>query len=414
MQTIHVVGLGVDHREFTPMILKRVDAAEVLVGGDRLLALFRDHPGVKIPIRSPLEDVIKRIADELKFHREVVVLAEGDPGFFGIGKRLIDAFGKESVILYPNVTMLQAAASGIKIPWHNIKIVSLHGRGEMQPLFRALVRNDRIGVFTDPNFHPAKVAEELLQRGVDAFKMHVFEALGTASEKVGCFTLTEAAARLFFPLNFIILERTKHAEIPLTLGLDDDLYQHQKGLITKREIRAVSLSALEIEPNHTVWDLGAGCGSVAIESSFLAHEGAVLAVEKDPERIRLIRANVSRCGAFGVDVMQGEMPGCLQSLPDPDRVFIGGGIGNDTRVLAEAARRLKPGGKIVLNLVLMGSLARAMDYLREQKWTFLITQIQVSRSKSTAGDQRLAALNPVYILSAAPGLETGRRPGHKE
>jgi precorrin-6Y C5,15-methyltransferase (decarboxylating) len=266
------------------------------------------------------------------------------------------------------------------------------------------VRNDRIGVFTDPNFHPAKVAEELLRRGVDTFNMHVFEELGTASEKVGCFELKEAAKRTFSPLNFIILDRTKHAEIPLTLGLDDDLYLHQKGLITKREIRVVALSALEIEPVHIVWDLGAGCGSVAVESSFLAHEGAVLAVEKDPERVRLIRANVRRTGAFGVDVIQGEMPGCLQSLPDPDRVFIGGGIGNDNRVLAEAARRLKPGGKIVLNLVLMGSLARATDYFREQKWAFLMTQVQVSRSKSTAGDQRLAALNPVYILCAAPGL----------
>ena len=404
MQTIHVVGLGVDHGDFTPMILKRVDAAEVLVGGDRLLALFRDHPGDKIPIRSPLEDVIARIADELKLHREVVVLAEGDPGFFGIGKRLIDAFGKESVIIYPNITTLQVAASRVKMPWNDIKTVSLHGRREMQPLFRALVRNDRIGVFTDPDFHPAKVADELLRRGVDTFNMHVFEELGTASEKVNCFALTEAATRTFSPLNFIILDRTKHAEVPLTLGLDDNLYLHQKGLITKREIRVVALSALEIEPTHTVWDLGAGCGSVAIESSFLAHEGAILAVEKDPERVRLIRANVRRTGAFGVDVIQGEMPGCLQSLPDPDRIFIGGGIGKDNRVLAEAGRRLKPGGKIVLNLVLMGSLARATDYLREQKWAFSMTQVQVSRSKNMAGDQRLAALNSVYILSAAPGL----------
>jgi len=400
MHTIHVVGLGVDHRDFTPMILKRIGAAEVLVGGDRLLALFRDHPGAKIPIRSPLEDVIERIDGELKSHREVVVLAEGDPGFFGIGKRLIDAFGKDSVVIYPNLTTLQAAASRIKMPWHDIQTVSLHGRKEMQQLFRALVRNDRIAVFTDPNFHPAKVADELLRRGVDTFNMHVFEELGTESEKMGRFELKEVTKRAFSPLNFIILDRIKRAEIPLSVGLDDDLYLHQKGLITKREIRATDLSALEIEPTHTVWDLGAGCGSVAIESSLLAYEGNVLAVEKDPERIQLIRENVRRTGAYGVEVIHGEMPGCLQPLPDPDRVFIGGGVGKGNRVLEEATRRLKFGGKIVLNLVLMGSLARATDYLRELKWVLCITQVQVSRSKNTAGDQRLEALNPVYILSA--------------
>jgi precorrin-6Y C5,15-methyltransferase (decarboxylating) len=94
------------------------------------------------------------------------------------------------------------------------------------------------------------------------------------------------------------------------------------------------------------------------------------------------------------------MPGCLESLPDPDRVFIGGGIGRDNSVLEEACRRLKPGGNLVLNLVLIGSLARARDYLNGLNWPFSITQVQVSRSKSTAGDQRLEALNPVFILSA--------------
>ena len=403
MEKIHVLGLGIDHKNLTPVSLKIIDAAEVLVGGDAILVRFQDHPGIKIPIQSPLEDVIGKIRDQLKSRREVVVLAEGDPGYFGIGKRLIEVFGEESVIIYPNVTTLQVAAARVKMPWNPIKTVSLHGRRDLQPLFRALVRNDRIGVYTDPEFNPARVADELIRRGVETFKMHVFEALGTASEKVSCFELKEAAERTFSPLNFIILERIRKAEIPFTLGLDDDLYVHQRGLITKKEIRAVSLSALGIAPTHTVWDLGSGSGSVAIESSLLAHEGAVLAVEKDPERVQCIRANIKRLGAFGVHVIAGEMPGCLRTLPDPHRIFIGGGIGKDNRVLKEAALRLKPGGRIVLNLVLMDSLARATDCLKELKWDFSITQVQVSRSKTTAGDQRLTALNPVYIVSAAQG-----------
>jgi precorrin-6Y C5,15-methyltransferase (decarboxylating) len=105
-----------------------------------------------------------------------------------------------------------------------------------------------------------------------------------------------------------------------------------------------------------------------------------------------------------VEVIHGEMPECLPPLPDPDRVFIGGGMGNGNRVLKEAVQRLKPGGRVVLHLVLMGSLARATNYLRELRWDLCMTQVQVSRSKSIAGDQRLEALNPVHILSATkPG-----------
>jgi len=400
MPKVHIVGLGVDHGDLTPIISRRIQSAEVLVGGDRLLAMFQDHPGVKVPIKSPLGDVIERINQELKLHRDVVVLADGDPGFFGIGKRLIDDFGKDTVIIYPNVTTLQIAASRLKIPWHDIHTVSLHGRKDLQSLLTALVRNDRVAVFTDPNFHPAKIADELKHKGVDTFKIYVFEDLGTESEQIRCFELREVAKQSFSPLNFVILERTKPPEISLSLGLDDDLYLHQKGLITKKEIRAAGLSALKIEPLHTLWDLGAGCGSVAIEVSLLAYEGIVLAVEKDLERVQLIRKNIRRMGAYGVKVIHGEMPGCLESLPDPDRVFIGGGMGKDNRVLEEACKRLKPGGNLVLHLVLMSSLARAKDYLKALEWPFSITQVQVSRSKSTAGDQRLDALNPVFIFSS--------------
>ena len=400
MPKVHIVGLGVDHGDLTPIISRRIQSAEVLVGGDRLLAMFQYHPGIKVPIKSPLGDVIERINQELKLHRDVVVLADGDPGFFGIGKRLIDDFGKDAVIIYPNVTTLQIAASRLKIPWHDIYAVSLHGRQDLQSLLTALVRNDRVAVFTDPDFHPAKIADELKHKGVDTFKIYVFEDLGTESEQIRCFELREVAKQSFSPLNFVILERTKPPEISLSLGLDDDLYLHQKGLITKKEIRAAGLSALKIEPRHTLWDLGAGCGSVAIEAFLLAYEGIVLAVEKDLERVQLIRKNIKRMGAYGVKVIHGEMPRCLESLPDPDRVFIGGGMRKDNKVLEEACKRLKSGGNLVLHLVLMSSLAQAKDYLKAMEWPFSITQVQISRSKSTAGDQRLDALNPVFIFSS--------------
>lgn len=400
MHRVHIIGLGIDHKEIAPGILLRIENSEVLVGGTRLLDIFRNYQGVKIPIKNPLEDVFERIKNEMQLNRRVVVLADGDPLFFGIGERLIDALGREKVMLCPNITTLQTAASRIKIPWHDIQAVSLHGRQDILPLLTALVKTNRVAVFTDLNFHPARLADELLGRGIDVFDMHVFEDLGMKSEGVRRFSLKDASRATFSPLNFVILERTNPPEIPLSLGLDDDLYLHSKGLITKKEIRAVGLSALAIEPNHTVWDLGAGCGSMAIEASLLAHRGTVLAVEKNAGRVHLIRDNIRRMGAYGVQTIFGEMPECLKGLPDPDRIFIGGGIGKNNRVLETATERLRPGGKLVLHLVLMGSLARARDYLKGSDWPFTLTQIEVSRSGSIAGDQRLVALNPVFIVSA--------------
>jgi precorrin-6Y C5,15-methyltransferase (decarboxylating) len=134
MHQVHVVGLGIDHREIAPTILKRIESAEVLVGGDRLLDLFLDHPGIKIPVKSPLGSVIGRVKKEMQLHRDVVVLADGDPLFFGIGERLIDVLGREMVMLYPQITTLQAAAVKLKVPWHDIKTVSLHGRQDILPL----------------------------------------------------------------------------------------------------------------------------------------------------------------------------------------------------------------------------------------------------------------------------------------
>ena len=400
MTQIHVVGVGLDPEDLLPGIAKRIAKAEVLVGGTRLLERFKDHPARKLPIKSPLDEMITRVKEEMLSGKEIVVLADGDPGFFGIGKRLVAAIGKENLRFYPNVCTLQAAAARLKIPWEDIRTISLHGRKDLSPLFRALVGHDRVGVFTDKDSNPGRLAEALRDRGVDTFIMHVFEDLGQKGERIGSFEIQDLEGRSFSPLNFVLLDRKKHPELPLHLGMDENLYIHEKGLITKREIRAAGLSLLEVQASDTVWDLGAGCGSVAIEASLLANEGQVLAVEKNRSRCESIRLNIRRTGAYGVEVIQGQMPGCLEVLADPDRVFMGGGVRRGSGVLEEVVKRLKPGGKLVVHVVLMGSLQHAIEVLIGEGWPLSITQIQVSRSQSLAGDLRLEALNPVYILRA--------------
>ncbi len=394
------------------MIRQSIEGAEILVGGQRQLEAFQDHPARKIAIKAPLDQVIGEVSQARQRGREVVVLADGDPGFFGIGGRLVKSLGSDQVEIYPNLTTLQAAAARLGIPWGEIATVSLHGRKHLSPLLNALMRSDWVGVFTDRGWHPGRIAEALIERQVDTFRMHVFEDLWQESERMSTLELKEAGSRHYAELNFVLLERTGAAEIGHGLGLEDESYLHAQGLITKCEIRAVGLAMLRIEPADTVWDLGAGCGSVAIEAAFLAGKGRVLAVEKDPSRVRLIQSNIRRTGAYAVEVVEGEMPGCLGELPDPDRIFLGGGLGSGPDVLAAAFRRLKAGGRMVVHAVLLGTLERTRAFLDHHRAPYRFVQVLVSRSRGLAGDERLEALNPVYIVSAAkPVKERGLSDG---
>ena len=240
----------------------------------------------------------------------------------------------------------------------------------------------------------------MIERQVDTFRMHIFEDLRQEDERMNTLELKEACGRPYAELNFVLWERTGAAEIRHGLGLADESYLHGRGLITKREIRAVGLAMLRIEPADTVWDLGAGCGSVAIEAAFLASRGRVLAVEREASRVGLIQGNIRRTGAYGVEVIAGVMPGCLAELPEPDRIFLGGGVGSGPDVLGAAFGRLKPGGRMVVHAVLLGSLEKTKAFLDHHRAPYRFVQVQVSRSRDLAGDERLEALNPVYIVSA--------------
>ncbi len=191
------------------------------------------------------------------------------------------------------------------------------------------------------------------------------------------------------------------------LGLPDAAFEQRKplkGQITKREVRAVSLYSLGLRPDSIVWDIGAGTGSVAIEAAQIAYQGAIYAVERDQPSLPLLERNVARWGASNVQVMPGEAPEVLESLPDPDAVFIGGSGGRLLEILDAAGRRLQPGGSIVVNLAV---LERTQDTYRQLKTLGLFTEltmVSAARGKEMAdGTTRLDAQNPVFIVTARRG-----------
>jgi len=400
MKKVEIIGMGTGKTDISSEYLDIIKKADVLAGGNRLLDLFPGHGAARIVMGTPLEDCMAGIKKAADSGKKVVILADGDPLFFGIGKRIVKVFGKKRVLIHPNITTLQAAASRAAIAWEEIRTVSLHGRNDMFPLLRALMFYDRVGLYTDKDSDPAKTADRLYKIGVDTFSMTVFENLGLDDEKITTFSIPDAREKKFSPLNFIIFQRIQRPETEPGLGIEDDLLAHENGLITKKEIRAAGLSMLRIKPEHVVWDLGAGCGSVGIEASFLANKGMVLAVEKDKNRFQMIRENIKRTGAYALKAIHARMPEILESLPVPDRIFIGGGLGHGDAVLKAAANRLKPGGRIVIHAILLKSINLACGFFDNAAWPWTITQVSVSRSGKIAGNLRLNAENPVFIITA--------------
>ena len=191
------------------------------------------------------------------------------------------------------------------------------------------------------------------------------------------------------------------------LGLPDDAFEQRrpnKGQITKREVRAVSLYSLGLRHDSVVWDIGAGTGSVSVEAALIASEGQVYAIERDTDSLPLLEANVVNLGSDNIHIVNGEAPAALKSLPNPDSVFVGGTGGNLSEILEYANSRLKPNGTIVVNLAVLERTSETYHLLKKLGLTAEITQVASSRGKEMPdGAVRLEALNPVFIVSGRRG-----------
>jgi precorrin-6B C5,15-methyltransferase / cobalt-precorrin-6B C5,C15-methyltransferase len=188
------------------------------------------------------------------------------------------------------------------------------------------------------------------------------------------------------------------------LGLPDDAFEQRrplKGQITKREVRAVSLYSLGLCYDSIVWDIGAGTGSVSVEAALIASEGEVYAIERDESSIELLRRNVKQFGSANVRVVPGEAPAVLSELPDPDSVFVGGSGGQLVDILDTVVRRLRPAGRVVVNLAALERAQEAYHRLKGQELVTEIVMVNAARGKEFSdGTVRLESLNPVFIVTA--------------
>ncbi|MFC7440418.1 precorrin-6y C5,15-methyltransferase (decarboxylating) subunit CbiE [Laceyella putida] len=401
-QTVKLIGIGAEGKDgLIPLYRKQIEEADVLVGGERHLSYFTEHPGEKWALKNEISAMIGRIAAAM-VERRIVVLASGDPLFYGIGRLLVRRLGRERVEIHPHVSSLQLAFARMGESWQGVPVESLHGR----PLFGLAQRidgRDAVALLTDELNTPGAIARYLLRFQMTEYKAFVAENLGGADERVGWWELEPLAEAEFAPLNVVILKRKDEAVCrPWVTGMADEAFAQRKpdkGLITKKEIRLLSLMELRLKEDSVVWDIGAGSGSVAIEAAKCSPHGQVYAIEKNEGDLANIEANRVKFRA-DIHLIHAKAPARLDELPDPDAIFIGGSGGELRQLLLVCCARLKAGGRLVVNAVTIETLSTALAGLEAEGMEVQVTLLQVARSKPILNMTRFAALNPTYVIAA--------------
>jgi len=345
-----IVGLGEDGLAgLSPEARAKVAAAEVLIGGARHLALVGDHGAEKLTWRVPLTATVSDIAE--RRGRRVVVLATGDPMWFGVGVTLARHFAPEDYEILPAIGAFSLAAARLGWPLAETETITLHGR-PLDTLSRVLAPGVRVLALADNGDSPRLVAELLTRRGYGASRLRVLEHLGGPQEAVRDGRAADWPAAPCADLSTIAIEcradtdAIARSRVP---GLPDDAFEHD-GQLTKQAVRAMTLAALAPLPGELLWDVGAGAGSIAIEWLRAVPRTRAIAIERVAARAATCRRNAAGLGVPELVVIEGEAPGALAGLKPPDAVFIGGGVGR-TDIIEACWRALKPGGRLVANAV---------------------------------------------------------------
>jgi len=302
--------------------------------------------------------------------------------------------------VYPYMSSVQLAFAKMGESWQDAYVTSIHGR-PMKGLAQRIDGKKKIALLTDAENSPNALARYLKHFGMTEYRAFVAENLQGEDEKYDWYSLDEMETAHFSPLNVVILQQSVKPK-RYTLGIDDEEFSQRKpdkGLITKKEIRVLSLQAMQLQQDSVIWDIGTCTGSMAIEAGKLAPEGQVYAVEKNAPDLENCLHNQQK---FRVDItaIHSKAPEGLDHFPDPDAIFIGGTGGEMVELLQLCCHRLKPNGRIVLNAATIENLYKAVEAFKACDFAVDILQAQLARSKPILDMTRFVPLNPIYIISA--------------
>lgn len=423
MLKLYVIGIG--YKPFNQETREIIHSAEFILASERLFDFFMESEEYhkvkdKVKVINNVDETFNfikaKITENSLAQKNIVLLASGDPLFYGIGRRAIKELGKDAVEIIPDLSSIQAAFAKIKESWEDALLMSLHGGPdpckrrhmpfEISDIPSLVNTHKKIAILTDKQNNPSEIAKTLTLSGCHNIKMFVCEKLGYPDERITEGLPSEIGRLVFAHPNLaIILNDTNFFTNALQkdmdnvlFGLSEDDIIHSEGLITKDEIRAVTLHKLRLMNKGVFWDIGAGSGSVSLEAARHCPELKIYAIEKDPQQIQNILDNKIKFKADNIQLVKGAAPKAFEGLTYPQRVFIGGSGGRLEEIIKFIANISVD--IVVINAATIETLNKAVKSLQQSDYDLDVVQINVSRMKKIGEGNYFSALNPVFIIRA--------------
>ena len=418
MRKVTIIGAGPGNPDLlSRAALDAIDIAGVVIGAHRALAGIDVPPDVVRCELVKTADIVAALTDAASWQRAVVVMT-GDVGLFSGARRLVEALSGDAQVdvrVIPGISSASYLAARLARPWQDWRFASAHGVA--CDIVAEAERAGELFLVTSGGEDPSRLSGELVQAGFGDARVTVAERLSYPDERITCATASEIAGQTFDDLNVMLIEFAGGAGSPAnsrwpyaSSGIPDELFIRGDVPMTKQEVRAVALAKLRLTATDTVWDVGAGTGSVSIEAALVARAGSVWAVERNAAGVRLIRENADAFGCGNVHAVPGVAPEALAKLPVPDAVFVGGSAG-ELPSIVEAALEKNSQVRLCVPCVTVETLTEACALLSGSRFKgFEACQVSAARAEAVGSHHLMKAQNPVLLVSArGAGGEGGAR-----
>lgn len=426
MRNVTIIGAGPGNPDLlSRAALDAIDIADVVIGAHRALAGIDVPPDVVRCELVKTADIVAELTDAASWQRAVVVMT-GDVGLFSGARRLVEALSGDAQVdvrVIPGISSASYLAARLARPWQDWRFASAHGVA--CDIVAEAERSGELFLATSGGEDPSRLSGELVQAGFGDARVTVAERLSYPEERITCATASEIAGQTFDDLNVMLIEFAGSAGSPAgssasraassrwpyaSSGIPDELFIRGDVPMTKQEVRAVALAKLRLTATDTVWDVGAGTGSVSIEAALVARAGSVWAVERNAAGVRLIRENADAFGCGNVHAVPGVAPEALAKLPVPDAVFVGGSAG-ELPSIVEAALEKNSQVRLCVPCVTVETLTEACALLSGSRFKgFEACQVSAARAEAVGLHHLMKAQNPVFLVSArGAGGEGGAR-----